>query len=164
MRKIPINADFVFQKNKSGSFTARINSNKNFEGSLLNSFAPSLALVEFKDGSLQKIDAVIKGDESKASGKVTVLYKDLKLHLLEKDKGEKELDKKGVTTFFANSFVLKKDNPKNGQAPRIEQVDFKRIPEGGFFMLVWKTTMAGALKTIGAPTKIAGKTVSLPTK
>jgi hypothetical protein len=164
MHKVPINADFVFQRNNSGTFTAHINSDKDFDGSLINSFAPSLGLVEFKDGTLQKIDAVIKGDESKANGKVTVLYKDLKLHLLEKDRNEKELDKKGFTTFFANSFLLKKDNPGKGEKARNALVDFERIAEGGFFMLVWKTTIAGALKTIGAPTKIAYKTVNQPVR
>jgi len=80
--------------------------------------------------------------------------------LLEKDRGEKELDKKGVTTLFANMFVLKKDNPKKGEELQKEQATFKRIPEGGFFMLVWKTILTGALKTVGAPPKIANKTVN----
>jgi len=60
----------------------------------------------------------------------------------------------------ANAFVLKKDNPKEGEEIRKVQAAFKRIPEGGFFMLVWKTIMTGTLKTIGAPTRIANKTVS----
>ena len=163
MHKIPIKADFVFNRAnyKSGGFTARINSDKDFDGSAINSFAMPMGLVKIEKGSLQKLQANMKGDELQASGEITILYKDLKLHLLEKDKGEKELDKKGVTTLFANMFVLKKDNPKEGDEPRKEQVQFKRIPEGGFFMLVWKTILTGGLKTIGAPTRIASKTVTV---
>src|SRR5215216_5496564 len=162
MHKIPIKADFVFNRAnyKSGEFTARINADKDFEGSLINSFSMPMGMVKIEEGLLQKLHANLQGSELKASGDITVLYKDLKLHLLEKDKGEKQLDKKGFTTFFANALVLKKDNPKEGAEPRKVQAEFKRIPEGGFFMLVWKTIMTGALKTIGAPTKIANKTAN----
>jgi hypothetical protein len=67
------------------------------------------------------------------------------------------LDKKDVTSFVANLFVLKKDNPKEGEAPRTAQAQFNRDPNGGFMMLVWKTILVGVLKTIGAPEKIAYK-------
>lgn len=164
MNKIPIKADFVFNRTnyKSGGFTARIKSDKDFDGNLVNSFSMPMGLVKIEKGMLQKLHANLKGDELQASGDVFLLYSDLKLFLLEKDKGEEELDKKGVTSFFANTFVLKKDNPKKGDEPRKEQAAFKRIPEGGFFMLVWKTMLTGALKTIGAPPGIANKTVIAP--
>ena len=64
-----------------------------------------------------------------------------------------------MTSFLANAFVLKKDNPKEGESLRNVQAEFKRNPDGGFFMLVWKTIMAGALKTTGAPARMANKTV-----
>ena len=88
---------------------------------------------------------------------VQVLYQDLKLSLLEKDQGKASLDKKDVTSFLANLVVLKKDNPKDGKAPRQEQAQFRRDPNGGFMMLVWKTVLVGILKTIGAPEKLAYK-------
>ena len=53
-----------------------------------------------------------------------------------------------MTSFLANAFVLKKDNPKEGESLRNVQAEFKRNPDGGFFMLVWKTIMAGALKRL----------------
>ena len=162
MGKIPIKADFIFSRAnyKSGAFTARITSDKDFDGSLVNSFAMPLGLVKIDKGELQKIEASLKGDHLQASGDVTLAYNDLKLLLLEKDKGEKKLDKKGVTTLFANLFVLKKDNPKKGEELQKEQAEFKRIPEGGFFMLVWKTILTGVLKTVGAPPNIANKSVN----
>ncbi len=54
----------------------------------------------------------ISGDELKATSDVLVLYKDLKVTLLEKDSGKKELDKKNVTTLLANLFVIKMITPK----------------------------------------------------
>jgi hypothetical protein len=117
-----------------------------------------MGLVKIEKGELQKLAADIKGNELAASGNITLLYRDVKLALLERDKGAKTLDKKSVTSFLANALVLKKDNPKEGEAPRKVQAEFQRMPEGGFFLLVWKTILTGALKTIGAPTKIATKT------
>ena len=64
-----------------------------------------------------------------------------------------------MTSFLANAFVLKKDNPKEGESLRNVQAEFKRNPDGGFLIVVWKTIMAGALKTLGAPARMANKTV-----
>jgi hypothetical protein len=159
MHKVPITASFRFDmKNaKAGVFSASVNSNTPFDGTLLNAFAVPLGMMKLEKGELQKLQANIKGNELGASGNVLVLYKDLKLSLLEKDKGKSALDKKDVTSLLANLFVLKKDNPKEGKAPRVAQAQFKRDPEGGFMMLVWKTILVGVLKTIGAPEKIAYK-------
>ncbi len=159
---IPINADFEFSRKnyKAGNFTAKILADRPFQGSILNPFAMPLGMVKIANGELQKVQADIKGDQWQASGNVSILYQDLKLELLEKDKGEAKLDRKGVTSFFANAFILKKDNPKKGDAVRTAPVDFKRIEEGGFFMLIWKVILTGALKTVGAPTKIARKTAA----
>ena len=162
MGKVPINAAFVFslQKYQAGDFTAQISAKKAFDGTLINSFLMPMGMLKIERGNLQKLEANIRGNELNASGDVTILYQDLKINLLRKDNGDKDLDKKGVTSFLANTFLLKKDNPKAGNAVRTTQAEFKRIPEGGFFTLVWKTIMTGALKTIGAPAKIANKTVS----
>ncbi|RYF84823.1 MAG: hypothetical protein EON98_08165 [Chitinophagaceae bacterium] len=159
MHTVPIQANFNFNMTapKTGAFTATVSSSKAFEGNLLNSFSKPLGLMELEKGTLQKLHATLKGDESQANGTVTVLYNDLKIHLLEKDKGKKALDTKDVTSFLANLFVIKNDNPKKGKAPRVETASFRRDPYGGFFMLIWKTMLVGALKTMGAPEKIAYK-------
>lgn len=157
--KVPVQASFRFdmKQYKSGKFSASISSNTPFDGTLLNAVSMPLGMLKLQSGTLQKLSADIAGDEQSASGDVTVLYNDLKLSLLEKDKGKTALDKKDVTTFLANLFVLKKDNPKNGKAPQTEQAKFTRDPTGGFVMVVWKTVLVGILKTIGAPEKMAYK-------
>jgi hypothetical protein len=116
-----------------------------------------LGMLRVDEGRLQKLQASIKGNEQQAKGNVLVLYKDLRIHLMEKDAGKKALDKKDVTSFLANLFVIKDDNPKKNQLPRNSATAFKRDPNGGFFMLVWKTILVGVLKTIGAPEKLAYK-------
>jgi len=165
MHTVPLTAEFNFSmaNYKSGKFSAKFSAG-GFDGSLVNSFAMPMGMAKIEKGTIQKVEAQMQGDQCGANGDVLIMYKDLKLSLLEKDKGEKKLDKKGFTTLVANLFILKKDNPKDGKEVRNEKAEFKRIPEGGFFMLIWKTVMIGTLKTIGAPTKIAKKTVSTTNK
>ena len=157
--QVPIKASFRFdmQQPKAGKFSAKIGVEQDFEASLLNSFAEPLGLLRAEEGRLQKREATINGDAMQANGNVLVLYKDLKLQLMEKDSDKKALDKKDVTSFLANLFVVKDDNPKKNKSPRRSDAAFKRIPTGGFFMLVWKTVLVGVLKTIGAPEKLAYK-------
>ncbi len=159
MRQVPLKAGFRFDMNKhqSGDFKATVSTEKAFEGSLLNSFAMPMGMMKVEKGTIQKLHANIKGDESGASGNVLLLYQDLKLSLLEKDQDKRALDKKDVTSLFANLIVLKEDNPKKGKEPRSEAAEFKHDPTGGFMMLVWKTVLVGVLKTVGAPEKMASK-------
>lgn len=165
MKQVPVEAQFSFDMAayKRGAFTAHIKVS-GFEGSLLNSFTVPMGMMKMEKGTLQSAEATVQGNELKASGTVFIPYTGLKLSLLEKDNGKKALDKKDVTSFIANLFVIKDDNPKKGKEPRKETAEFVRLPEGGFFMLVWKTILVGALKTIGAPVKIASKTVSSAAK
>lgn len=161
MHKIPVTANFVFDmaNHRSGKFSATIKAGE-FEGALLNSFAMPMGLMKVEKGTVQRIEATMSGNQHKTNGEALLLYKDLKLTLLEKDKGKAALDKKDFTTFIANLLVIKNENPKGNNAPRREKASFTRDPNGGFFMLVWKTILVGVLKTIGAPEKMAYKTVA----
>lgn len=161
MHTVPVSAQFRFDMAayKSGRFRAHIKTG-GFAVSLLNSFTVPMGLIKLERGTVQSAEATLQGDEKKASGTVLIRYSDLKLALMEKDAGKKAPDKKDVTSLLANLVLLKKDNPKEGAPPRTEAATYTRIPEGGFFMLVWKTILVGTLKTIGAPTKIASKSVS----
>lgn len=163
MKQVPVQAQFRFnmKQYKSGAFTAHIKV-QGFDSKLLNSFTVPMGMMKMERGRVQSAEATVQGNQQAATGSVYIPYNDLKLAILEKE--GKELDKKDVTSFLANLLVLKNDNPKKGGAPRRETSQFTRIPEGGFFMLVWKTILVGALKTMGAPTKIASKTVSSPSK
>lgn len=160
MHKVPIKASFTLSMKhaKDGVFSTNITADKDFDASLLNTIAKPLGMMEIEKGTIKKLNTTIHGNQYHASGDVLLLYNNLKLVLLEKDAGKKELDKKDVTSFLANLFVLKNDNPKNDkEAPRKENASFKRDPQAGFFALIWKTLLTGILKTIGAPEKIAEK-------
>ncbi len=165
MNKVPVKADFIFDMSqaKTGKFSADIRV-KSFDGPVVNAFAMPMGMIKTEEGVVQSAGGKITGNELKATGKVFIAYSNLKLQLLEKDKGEAQLDKKGFTTLMANLFVLKKNNPEKGKKPRRVTAEFVRIPEGGFFTLIWKTMLVGILQSIGAPEKMAYKTIHPSTK
>jgi hypothetical protein len=158
MRAVPIKAIFNLDmlNHKRGVFSVSL-SLDGFNGEMVNSFAEPLGLVRVAKGRLHKVEVKVNGDETKAASDVLVLYNDLKISLLENDSGKKTLDKKDVTTLFANLFVIKDDNPKGSKEPRKEQGEFIRNRNAGFLNLIWKAALVGILKTIGAPEKLAYK-------
>ena len=140
---------------KTGAFSAELRSGKAFNGTALNPIAESLGLFMIKRGELKELISQVSGNNEKASGEVLMLYNDLHVTPLKKDQQNPgELKKKSVTSFIANAFVLKDENPsKEGQVQKVNASFIRK--SGTFFNLVWKTTFVGILKTIGAPEKLA---------
>lgn len=155
---IPVTAKFVFDlvKHKEGKFSANIQTGS-FDGARLNGLAVPLGLVKIERGTVNELNMQMQGNNLQASGQFSMLYDDLKLSMYEKERGEKGLDKKGLISIIANAFVLKSDNPSRNNEPRKPPVSFQRIPEAGFFNLVWKTMLNGILKTVGANPKLGEK-------
>ena len=159
VKQIPVKSEFVFDlvQHKRGKFSASLTTGASFQGSIMNGIALPLGLLKIEKGTVSKFNVKMNGDETNASGDVLMLYNDFKISVYEKDEGKKELDKKGLVGFFANTFVIKDDNPKKGEAPRHPQAGFQRDPQKGFFNLVWKTALTGVLETVGANPKLAEK-------
>lgn len=159
MKLIPANLTLHFDLSnyQTGAFSAEFNTTKGFDGSVINPVAQPLGVFFVKRGELQQLEAHVNGDNYKASGDVLMLYNNLHITPLKKDPQEPgELKKKSVTSFIANSFVLKDENPsKDGKVRKVE-ASFDR-KSGTFFNLVWKTIFVGILKTIGAPERLANQ-------
>lgn len=152
---IDLTLQFDLANYKSGVFTAHLETKKGFDGSRINVIAEPLGMFRVKSGQLDKLVSTMSGNNSSASGNITMLYKDLHIDLLEKDKNNPGvLDKKDVTGFIANTFVIKDENPSGNGEVRKEAATFQG-GSGTFFNLIWKTTFTGILKTIGAPERLA---------
>jgi len=158
MKQVPFYAVFNFDllQHKAGHFSSEI-SMKGFDGNIVNSIAKPLGLMAVDKGQVKEVKINIKGNQHSASGSIHLLYNDLKVSLFEKEADEDDLDKKGVIGKLANAFVIKNDNPPKRGSLRQPEVVFKRDPQAGFFNLVWKTSLAGILKSIGANEKLAAK-------
>jgi hypothetical protein len=158
MRRVPFKAYFSFDlaNYKQGNFSADLKIN-GFDGDLVNGLAVPLGLFKIEKGKVESAKVHVQGNQHKTKGKVLLLYEDLKLSLYEKEQDEKGLDKRGLMGLFANTFVIKNDNPHKNEAPREVNTEFQRDPHGGFLNLVWKTTLTGVLETIGVNPKLASK-------
>ena len=157
MHKAQLKTRFQFNlsKIKTGAFTANVEIGA-LDNEVLNPIAEPMGLFQIKSGSLQKATASIHGDNYNASGKVLVLYKDLHVTPLKPSGTDTtEIRKKHLVSFFANTFIVKNDNPSKGEEPRSPDASFKRLMGSDLFNLVWKTMLVGTLKTIGVNPKYA---------
>ena len=126
------------------------------DGQSLNELAEPMGPAKIREGRLNGLSFNLKGNNHSMNGKVKMLYDDLKVAVLEKDKGETELDKKFLTSLLAN-FVIKNSNPKEGDPAREEQVDFTRNTNRSMFNLCWKTLFTGIRKTVGIKQELAAR-------
>jgi hypothetical protein len=159
MHKIPIFNSFVFDlsKYKTGNFTMDLNI-KDLDSAVLNPITEPMGEFMIKKGSIQRGIAHVIGDNFKATGHGELLYKNLYLIGLKKDKSKSSgIKKKSIVSFFGNVFLIKNNNPEKGKEPRIVDFYFKRESKTTFFSLVWGTIYLGILKTIGLPESFANK-------
>ena len=124
------------------------------DGQSLNELAEPMGPATIREGRLNVLSFNLSGNNHSMNGKVKMLYDDLKVAVLEKDKGETELDKKFLTSLLAN-FVIKNSNPKEGDAVREEQVQYSRNTNRSLFNLCWKTLFTGIRQTVGIKQELA---------
>jgi hypothetical protein len=104
---------------------------------------------KLEDGQINSLQFNFEGNNYSTDGTVKMLYEDLKLSVLEKDKGSKELDKKTLDSFVAN-IIIKNDNPaKEKDDPRVINIHFDRDTNRSIFNLVWKSIFKGIKETVG---------------
>ena len=165
MHSVPITASFGFSTVNAvtGDFTSQVKAGA-FDTRIVNSFAVPMGMVKVEKGFMDGIEADIKGSQSGAAGNVFLPYRDLKISLMEKNKDGPGLNPRRFTSALANFILIKNNNPASGPKSRHETTEYKAPPGTPFFGMVWKTVLVGALKTIGAPKKIAYETTEPPKK
>ncbi len=114
----------------------------------LNPVIEKTGMTHIKTGKINSAEFQIQGNDNVTDGHVKMLYEDLKVNALEKDKGSAVLDKKTLTSFIAN-MAIKNDNPTRNQDARVIQVHLERNPNVSFFNFAWKTLFQGVMKTVG---------------
>ncbi len=148
LKKTPLNASFVFDlaNHKKGNFivTASVGA---IQSTALNEITIPLALLKLNSLNLKSLDATMQGDNFSCTGTVKMLYSDLSITALKAT--DDTLKKRGLISFIANNFILKKDNPLHNQPVRVQTASYKRVANKSFFNLVWKTIFTGAGKTVG---------------
>ena len=118
------------------------------DGQALNSLAEPMGPASIEEGRLNGMSFDLHGDDYTMNGNVKMLYEDLDVAILEKDKGATETDKKFLTSLIAN-IVIKNSNPKGNDAVRVQQVHLARNTNRSLFNLCWKTIFQGIRGTVG---------------
>lgn len=117
------------------------------DGTKLNTITRGLALVHVKSLAVDKLKLHITGTNTRGKGNVLLAYHDLSFDVLKKDEAD-GLKKRGLLSFVASTFVVKKSSPvKEGKTPEQVAVWHQHDPQRSFFNLIWKTLLQGILKT-----------------
>jgi len=114
-----------------------------------NSITEPMGPATMEDGRLTNLQFMLAGNDYGITGTVKMLYDDLKISLLERDKGSKELDKKALATFAANIIIKKSNPPGKKDAPRVINVQMERDTNRSIFYFVWKSLFKGIKETAG---------------
>ena len=146
---IPIKGAFKFFLNGAGGNFETNGHVSSFDALLLNKVSVPMALIRLNSGTINSVDFNFKGNDLKAGGDFVMKYEDLKVDVLKRDDDSKKIEKKGLTSFLANT-IVKNSNPDNGNL-RKETPHYDRNIQKSFFNLVWKTIFTGMKKTVGLP-------------
>ncbi|HEY6063076.1 MAG TPA: hypothetical protein VIV35_05675, partial [Chitinophagaceae bacterium] len=118
------------------------------DATLLNPIIERTGLTHIKKGKINGAEFSIQGNDYAADGTVKMLYEDLKVAALEKNKSSSQLDTKGLSSFIVN-IIIKNSNPKKNEDARVAQVHLDRNPNSSFFNFSWKTVFKGIKETVG---------------
>jgi hypothetical protein len=148
LNKTPMKVTWLFYLlNPKGHFDLKGSAGA-IDGSLLNQLTEPMGPVSIKKGRINGVEFNLHGNDYGMDGSVKMLYEDLKVAMLEKDRGSKELDKKSLMSFLANIVIIN-SNPKKNEDVREMQVHLGRDINRSIYYLSWKTLFKGIKETVG---------------
>ncbi|HTN05916.1 hypothetical protein [Agriterribacter sp.] len=112
----------------------------------LNTITEPLAGTRITGGYIRGLSFNFKGNNYGMDGTVKLLYDDLRIALLKKDKETKVLEEKKLRSWGANMFI-KNANPSKNEAPRVAYVHCNREINRSIFHLSWNTLLEGVKVT-----------------
>ena len=118
------------------------------DGQALNTLAEPMGPASIEEGHLNGMTFNLHGNDHSMDGSVKMLYENLDIAMLEKDKGATETDKKFLTSLIAN-LAIKNSNPKGDDEIRVQEVHLSRDINRSLFNLCWKTIFKGIQGTVG---------------
>lgn len=141
-----LNVHFSFPKNDTSGRHSIYGSLGSMSMKELNPILENVGLVHIDDGLINSMKFSMELDKRNAKGSLTLNYQDLNIKILEADE-QKEGDTKKLTSFIANTFVIKKSN--NEEPLRKGDIEFERIVEKSVFNYWWKSLLSGLKDNIG---------------
>jgi hypothetical protein len=146
MNKSEMTAVFNFSlTDKAGGFDVR-GTHSNLDASQLNEIAKALGNISIDSVKISKINFHIKGNENEGRAELTMLYKGLKVTILNAKDGD-TTNKKQTISLLADALLIHDNNPMPDKAVRVGVSYQKRNPYASFFNLIWKCVFEAAIKT-----------------
>ncbi len=105
--------------------------------------------VQIKSGLLSKMDLRVTGNNDYTIGNMTMYYNDLHVKAINKKTDSKKGMGPAFVTFFANTFVINRNNPKF-LIPRDGDIYSERDTSKSVFSYLAKTALSGVVSSIGA--------------
>ncbi|MBK5270988.1 MAG: hypothetical protein JJE22_08245 [Bacteroidia bacterium] len=118
------------------------------DATALNPLTEPMGPAHIKRGHISGVSFNMHGYDYGMDGAVKMLYEDIHVTVLEKEKGSTELDERALKSFIAN-IMIKNSNPKKNEEPRVAQVHLDRDQNHSIFYLFWKTILKGLKETVG---------------
>jgi hypothetical protein len=149
LNKAPFSASWIFYLgNPNGRFDIKGNLG-NINAKDLNPLTEPMGPARMENGVIKSLNFDFAGNDHSINGNVKLLYDDLKIALLEKDKDSKEWDKKSLASFAANLFI-KNSNPRDkDETPLVKDITLERDTNRSIFYVTWKAIFKGVKETLG---------------
>lgn len=105
-----------------------------------------VGFVRIEEGFIESLDAEFVLTSESSSGEALILYRDLKVSMLNQNNPEREGIGQRFKDFIANTFAIKSENTADD--PRIGEIDFEREKGKSIFAYWWKSLLSGLKDTI----------------
>lgn len=149
-----LNVSFIFDLSASDAAYSYKGTLGSMDMEYLNPATMPFAMVKITGGTEKRLDFDIHANSTVNKGRLTFLYNNLKVKLLEPDTTMNGFKGKLIPSLFANIFILKHNNPdKDGEVPRSFYITYMRPKDSPFFKTIWHTLLAGIKPSAGLDDK-----------
>jgi len=147
--KAPLHANWKFYLGSpNGRFDLR-GSLGAIDATQVNVLTVPMGPARIERGIIHSLQFNLAANDYSMSGKVTMLYDDLKVSILQKDEDTKIVKKKQLASLAAN-VMIKNSNPSgNKEEPRVIDAKFQRDTHRSMFHMTWKTIFKGVKESVG---------------
>lgn len=147
MGECKLDVDFTFNLLSSNGdhwFKGRL---APFDLTHLNSAMVPISAVSVRSGYSDKLEFDVRLNNEVSDGKMTFLYSNLKIDMLNKDQLKSKDFDNSLKSMLANSFLLKQSNPSGKDDPRIGIIHFRRFTDKTIFHFWWRSVLEGMKST-----------------
>ncbi|RVU01908.1 hypothetical protein EOD41_08105 [Mucilaginibacter limnophilus] len=124
-----------------------------FNGRVLDKLVKPLVLVHVESADVQKLHFNVNASNYYGKGQLQFYYNNLKVDLLKKEEGKRQLQKQGFISKIANTLIIEDDNPDKDGKFRPGPINVARDPKTGFFSFLYKALLDGLKPSVGFDAK-----------